>query len=74
MTFKLVFTQIYKKVHIIYALYQIIDEKSLIKKYQREISSLKLELQQLRRGIMENPSSTALSTQEDFVNLKLQVC
>lgn len=48
------------------------DEKSLIKKYQKEISSLKLELQQLKRGIMENPYMAA-STQEDLVNLKLQV-
>ncbi|GER42288.1 kinesin-related protein [Striga asiatica] len=30
----------------------IIDEKSLIKKYQREISSLKEELDQLRRGML----------------------
>ncbi|KAG7016479.1 Kinesin-like protein KIN-7E, chloroplastic, partial [Cucurbita argyrosperma subsp. argyrosperma] len=62
-----------KRVEIKASQNKIIDEKSLIKKYQREISSLKLELQQLRRGIMENPSSTALSTQEDFVNLKLQL-
>lgn len=48
------------------------DEKSIIKKYQREISSLKQELQQLKRGMMENPN-TAISTQEDLVNLKLQV-
>lgn len=32
--------------------FQIIDEKSLIKKYQREISSLKEELDQLRRGML----------------------
>lgn len=48
------------------------DEKSLIKKYQKEISSLKQELQQLRRGMMENPNMTP-TTQEDLVNLKLQV-
>lgn len=53
--------------------FQIIDEKSLIKKYQREITSLKEELQQLKRGMMENPNVPA-STQEDLVNLKLQVC
>lgn len=52
---------------------QIIDEKSLIKKYQKEISSLKEELQQLRRGIMGN-GSTLPTDQEDLVNLKLQVC
>lgn len=49
------------------------DEKSLIKKYQKEISSLKQELHQIKRGMMENPSVDA-STQEDLVNLKLQVC
>lgn len=48
------------------------DEKSLIKKYQKEISSLKQELQQLKRGMMENPYPIA-SNQEDLVNLKLQV-
>lgn len=48
------------------------DEKSLIKKYQKEISSLKQELQQLKRG-MEN-KSLMVPTQEDLVNLKLQVC
>ncbi|XP_031743881.1 kinesin-like protein KIN-7E, chloroplastic isoform X2 [Cucumis sativus] len=62
-----------KRVEIKASQNKIIDEKSLIKKYQREISSLKQELQQLRRGIMENPSTTALSTQEDLVNLKLQL-
>lgn len=49
------------------------DEKSLIKKYQKEISCLKQELEQLKRGMMENPYM-APSTQEDLVNLKLQVC
>jgi len=34
-----------------YLLKQIIDEKSLIKKYQREISVLKLELDQLKKGM-----------------------
>lgn len=51
---------------------KIMDEKSLIKKYQREISSLKQELQQLKLGVMENPN-VAASTQEDLVNLKLQL-
>ncbi|XP_071924527.1 kinesin-like protein KIN-7E, chloroplastic isoform X2 [Coffea arabica] len=50
---------------------KIMDEKSLIKKYQKEISSLKQELQQLKRG-MENKSLMA-PTQEDLVNLKLQL-
>ena len=34
---------------------QIIDEKSLIKKYQNEIRSLKEELDQLKRGIVTLP-------------------
>ncbi|KAL6885877.1 hypothetical protein ACP4OV_010138 [Aristida adscensionis] len=51
---------------------KIIDEKSLIKKYQKEISCLKEELEQLRRGMMEN--GYALPTdQEDLVNLKRQL-
>jgi hypothetical protein len=54
-------------------LLQIIDEKSLIKKYQKEISCLKEELQQLRCGIMGH-GNTLPTDQEDLVNLKLQVC
>ncbi|KAL4583077.1 hypothetical protein LXL04_007641 [Taraxacum kok-saghyz] len=46
---------------------KIIDEKSLIKKYQKEISSLKQELQQLKRGMGMAPN------QEDLVNIKLQL-
>ncbi|CAL5027435.1 unnamed protein product [Urochloa decumbens] len=51
---------------------KIIDEKSLIKKYQKEISSLKEELQQLRRGMMGN-GCILPTDQEDLVNLKLQL-
>ncbi|KAK1267407.1 Kinesin-like protein NACK2 [Acorus gramineus] len=50
---------------------KIMDEKSLIKKYQREILNLKQELQQLKHGMIENPCLVA-SGQEDLVNLKLQ--
>ncbi|XP_047270920.1 kinesin-like protein KIN-7C, mitochondrial isoform X1 [Capsicum annuum] len=50
---------------------KIIDEKSLIKKYQREISCLKEELDLLKRGIMENQK--AGPSQDDLVNLKLQL-
>jgi hypothetical protein len=46
---------------------QIIDEKSLIKKYQREISTLKLELDQLRRGMLVGVSH------EELMSLKQQV-
>ncbi|XP_052736069.1 kinesin-like protein KIN-7E, chloroplastic isoform X2 [Vigna angularis] len=51
---------------------KILDEKSLIKKYQREISELKQELQHLKRGMVENPNMPT-SSQEDLVNLKLQL-
>ncbi|GKU87612.1 hypothetical protein SLEP1_g1982 [Rubroshorea leprosula] len=51
---------------------KIMDEKSLIKKYQKEISCLKQELDQLKRGMTGNPFMAA-STQEDLVNLKLQL-
>ncbi|KAL8217753.1 hypothetical protein R6Q57_021126 [Mikania cordata] len=51
---------------------KIIDEKSLIKKYQKEISSLKQELQQLKHGMMENSCMMA-PNQEDLVNMKLQL-
>ncbi|CAN1176128.1 Kinesin-like protein KIN-7E, chloroplastic [Linum perenne] len=51
---------------------KIIDEKSLIKKYQKEISTLKQELQELKRGMVETPRS-ASTTEEDLVHLKLQL-
>ncbi|KAG8064543.1 hypothetical protein GUJ93_ZPchr0004g40062 [Zizania palustris] len=51
---------------------KIIDEKSLIKKYQKEITCLKEELQQLRRGMMGN-GYIVPTDQEDLVNLKLQL-
>ncbi|KAJ9132809.1 hypothetical protein P3X46_033642 [Hevea brasiliensis] len=41
-----------KRVEIYASRNKIIDEKSLIKKYQREISSLKLELDQLKKGMI----------------------
>nr|GMD83913.1 kinesin-like protein KIN-7C, mitochondrial [Ipomoea batatas] len=50
---------------------KILDEKSLIKKYQKEISNLKQELEQLKRGMMENQNVAPV--QEDLVNLKLEL-
>ncbi|XP_022768155.1 kinesin-like protein KIN-7E, chloroplastic isoform X5 [Durio zibethinus] len=61
-----------KRVEIKASQNKIMDEKSLIKKYQKEISSLKHELEQLRQGMMESPYMAA-TTQEDLVNLKLQL-
>ncbi|KAJ4761707.1 P-loop containing nucleoside triphosphate hydrolases superfamily protein [Rhynchospora pubera] len=52
---------------------KILDEKSLIKKYQKEITFLKEELQQLKRGMMENSFMGIPTSQEDLVNLKLQL-
>ena len=50
---------------------QIIDEKSLIKKYQNEICRLKEELEQLKRGIV----TQQLDTGGDNIMLKKQkVC
>ncbi|KAK3013093.1 hypothetical protein RJ639_008154 [Escallonia herrerae] len=51
---------------------KILDEKSLIKKYQKEISTLKQELEQLKRGMMDNSYMMA-PNQEDLVNLRLQL-
>jgi len=50
---------------------QIIDEKSLIKKYQHEIQRLKEELEQMKRGIGSiQPKETG---EVDFVLLKQKV-
>ncbi|KAL6561055.1 Kinesin-like protein KIN-7D, mitochondrial [Orobanche gracilis] len=56
-----------KRVEINASRNRIIDEKSLIKKYQREISCLKEELDQLRRGML-----TGVSPEEIMV-LKQQL-
>ena len=47
-------------------LFQIIDEKSLIKKYQKEISVLKQELDQLRQGMLVgvNPEELLILRQQ----------
>lgn len=52
---------------------QIIDEKSLIKKYQNEIRQLKEELEELKQGI--KPVSQLKDISEDnIVLLKQKVC
>ena len=51
---------------------QILDEKSLIKKYQKEITSLKTELEQLRRGMMGQPYAVKENS-EDLAHLRKQV-
>ncbi|BAT11636.1 kinesin-like protein KIN-7K, chloroplastic [Oryza sativa Japonica Group] len=56
-----------KRVEIYAARNRMIDEKSLIKKYQREISSLKQELDQLRRGLIGGAS------QEEIMILRQQL-
>lgn len=57
--------------HWDFLFFQIIDEKSLIKKYQREILSLKHELEQVKRGIADN--TYLMGNQEDLASLKQQV-
>jgi len=56
------FAQRAKRVEIRAASNRIIDKNSLIKKYQKEISSLKNELDQLKRGILVTPSHEELLT------------
>ncbi|PHT57522.1 hypothetical protein T459_35507 [Capsicum annuum] len=56
-----------KRVEIFASRNQIIDEKSLIKKYQREISFLKQELDQLRRGMLVGVNH------EEVLNLRQQL-
>ncbi|MQL82016.1 hypothetical protein Taro_014480 [Colocasia esculenta] len=53
-----------KRVEIYASRNRIIDEKSLIKKYQREISKLKQELDQMRKGV------GAVINQEEIINLR----
>ncbi|KAL5563100.1 hypothetical protein UlMin_032847 [Ulmus minor] len=56
-----------KRVEIYASRNKIIDEKSLIKKYQREISTLKEELDQLRSGMLIGVSH------EEILSLKQQL-
>lgn len=58
-----------KHIEIQAAQNKIIDEKSLIKKYQNEIRCLKEELDQLKRGIVTVPQLKD-SGEDDFVLLK----
>ncbi|XP_022149413.1 kinesin-like protein KIN-7K, chloroplastic [Momordica charantia] len=57
-----------KHIEIQAAQNKIIDEKSLIKKYQNEIRCLKEELDQLKRGIMTDPQLR--DSEDDIVLLK----
>ncbi|KAF3641921.1 putative rhodanese-like domain-containing protein 9, chloroplastic-like [Capsicum annuum] len=57
-----------KHIEIQAAQNKIIDEKSLIKKYQNEIRRLREELEQLKRGIVAVPQMK--DSGEDFVLLK----
>ncbi|XP_021889249.1 kinesin-like protein KIN-7D, mitochondrial isoform X2 [Carica papaya] len=56
-----------KRVEIYASRNKIIDEKSLIKKYQREISNLKEELDQLRKGMLVGVSH------EEILSLRQQL-
>ncbi|MBA0752464.1 hypothetical protein Gogos_001297 [Gossypium gossypioides] len=61
-----------KHIEIQAAQNKIIDEKSLIKKYQNEIRSLKEELEQLKRGIVSIPQLKDIG-EDDIVLLKQKV-
>ncbi|XP_024544970.1 kinesin-like protein KIN-7C, mitochondrial [Selaginella moellendorffii] len=50
---------------------KILDEKSLIKKYQKEITSLKQELEQLRKGMVGKPFVEG--TNDDVIQLRQQL-
>ncbi|VAH17299.1 unnamed protein product [Triticum turgidum subsp. durum] len=56
-----------KRVEIYASRNRLVDEKSLIKKYQREISSLKQELDEFRRGMLGGAS------QEEIMILRQQL-
>ncbi|GAB4857754.1 hypothetical protein Ancab_015662 [Ancistrocladus abbreviatus] len=58
-----------KRVEIYASRNKIVDEKSLIKKYQREISSLKQELDQLRRGMLAGISHEEIKSLRQHVAL-----
>eukprot|EP00250_Pteridium_aquilinum_P013264 c21239_g1_i1 orf=280-3999(+) len=60
-----------KHVEIFASQNKIMDEKSLIKKYQKEIMSLKHELEQVKRGIADN--TYLVGNQEDLASLKQQL-
>nr|AMS24220.1 kinesin 7-Ic protein [Marsilea vestita] len=62
-----------KRVEIQAASNKIIDEKSLIKKYQKEITVLKEELDDLKRGIIGKAPVSIGNGQDDIINLRQQL-
>lgn len=63
-----------KRVEIHAASNRIMDEKSLIKKYQKEITTLKEELDHLKRGMINKGQVVgADGGQEDILNLRQQL-
>ncbi|KAK6805859.1 hypothetical protein RDI58_003644 [Solanum bulbocastanum] len=61
-----------KRVEIYASRNKIIDEKSLIKKYQKEISCLKEELDQLRRGMLVGVNHEELMTLKQQMQSRLE--
>ncbi|MCO5603510.1 hypothetical protein L7F22_057661 [Adiantum nelumboides] len=61
-----------KRVAIYAAPNRIMDEKSLIKKYQKEILILKQELDQVRKGMFDKPYLVG-TAQEDLLSLRQQL-
>ncbi|XP_024534818.1 kinesin-like protein KIN-7K, chloroplastic [Selaginella moellendorffii] len=65
------FAQRAKRIEIYAAPNRIMDERSLIKKYQKEITKLKQELLLIKRGMTERPYAT--TNQEDLLTLRQQL-
>lgn len=55
----------------LFLFFQIIDEKSLIKKYQKEISVLKEELDQVRKGMLGGIHPEEIMTLKQKVSLSI---
>jgi centromeric protein E len=62
-----------KRIEIHAASNRILDERSLIKKYQKEISSLKSELERLRRGILQQPYVLHANHEHHLAHLRQQL-
>ncbi|CAK9198574.1 unnamed protein product [Sphagnum troendelagicum] len=62
-----------KRIEIHAASNRILDERSLIKKYQKEISSLKSELERLKRGILQQPYVLHANHEHHLAHLRQQL-
>jgi len=62
-----------KRIEIHAASNRILDERSLIKKYQKEISSLRSELERLKRGILQQPYVLHANHEHHLAHLRQQL-